>query len=201
MKSANPESATTQAANVVPITIAPKPKPVHEHQRFAVLEFPNRSGTRSWRSSGYKRDGARIRENFAEAERARCRQIELETEYLAEETETAIRATKLTQEQLQMADVAIIKLGEDWPSLVSAADYWLSHGKHSAVPESPGWTSRSLFGVAPNFDLARPDEDEPSNSDKYFRQFRAKPSRARHWPRRDRRLSRKAGCQPHNTRQ
>ena len=63
--------------------------------------------------------------------------MELESDYLAMETDTAIRATKLTQEQLQLSEMAVIKLGEDWPRLLDAADYWLKHGRHHAFPESP----------------------------------------------------------------
>ena len=136
MKADNAEPTEAQAANVIPITIAPKPRPGRQPARFAILEFTNRTGSQSWRVSGYKRDGTRIRENFAELPRAQARQLELEGEYLKQERDTALRATKLTADQLQLAEVAIIKLSDDWPRLLDAVGYWLEHGRHNTVPES-----------------------------------------------------------------
>ncbi len=53
-------------------------------QRFKILKFVNlRSGTISWRVSGIKRNGERIRENFADAQEAQYRYTEVEGDYHA----------------------------------------------------------------------------------------------------------------------
>src|SRR5262245_14558489 len=79
-----------------------RPQP---RQRFRLVEFPNRGGTTSWRVTGIKRDGTRIRENFSDAAAARCRQTDLEAEYLARTPDdTGIRATQLTDTQLRIAE-------------------------------------------------------------------------------------------------
>lgn len=106
--------------------------------RFQIQEFVNpRTGTKSWRVHGIKRDGERVRKNFLSLEAARSEQINLETEYLQGRTETAIRATKLSAEQLQLAEVAFLKLGDDWPKLLDAVEHWNRQGKQMSVSESP----------------------------------------------------------------
>ena len=105
-------------------------------QRFRVLEFVNRSGTKSWRVTGTKRDGARVRENFSEPKAAQVRHLELETEFMLREARVEIRATKLTDSQLRFAEIAFLKLDAD-ADLLPAVDHWLRHGKAHAVTESP----------------------------------------------------------------
>ncbi len=105
--------------------------------RFQLKTFSNRGGSDSWRVTGSKRDGTRVRENFPSEQDARCRRIELEAEYHAGHSETAMRATKLSHEQVQLAEVACIKLGEDWPRLLDAVDRWLKDGKQASGKESP----------------------------------------------------------------
>jgi len=122
--------------NVVPLPQRKRSAPIVSG-RFKVIAFTNNSGTESWRVSGYKRDGERVRENFANEPAARCRHIELETEYLRGHAETTIRATKLTAEQVQLAEVAFIKLGDDWQHILDAVTHWQQHGKQMAVKESP----------------------------------------------------------------
>jgi integrase len=122
--------------NVVPLTVVPKPKPTRQKARFAILEFTNRSGTQSWRVSGYRRDGSRVRDNFASLEAAQCRQMDLEAEYLQRQTELMVRATRLTDDQLRLCETALAKLDSD-DELLSAVDYWRKHGRANAVPESP----------------------------------------------------------------
>lgn len=138
METTSQPQAGQGAENIIPLLQRqPKALPKISTHRFKIQEFQNRSGTQSWRVSGIKRDGLRIRENFAEVEPAQCRQIELETEYLRGHAETNIRATKLSAEQVQLAEVAFIKLGDDWQRLLDAVDHWNQHGKHMAVAESP----------------------------------------------------------------
>ena len=132
-----PTTATEATpGNVVALTIAPRPKPNHHRQRFTVQDFTNATGTKSYRVAGYKRDGTRIRENFADLKAAQCRQVELETESLARETDTAIRATKLTEVQVRLAETAFLRLDAD-QELLLAVDGWLKGGKQRAVAESP----------------------------------------------------------------
>src|SRR5205823_5415634 len=38
---------------------------------------------------------------------------------------------------LRLAEVAFLKLGDDWKRLLDAVDHWNHHGKQMAVPESP----------------------------------------------------------------
>lgn len=133
-----PKKATEATAeNVLTLTIAPKPKPTFHRQRFKIQDFTNKAtGSKSYRVTGYKLDGSRIRENYAELKAAQCRQVELETEHLARQTETAIRATKLTETQLRLAEACFMRLDAD-EELSLAVDYWRTHGKQHAVAESP----------------------------------------------------------------
>src|SRR5260221_405054 len=105
--------------------------------RFRVLPYTNsRTGSQSWHVTGTKRDGTRIRENFAKVEDAQCRQIELEGEFLARQTDTTLRATRLTDTQIHLAELAFSKLSDD-VDLPRAVDNWLEHGKQHNVAESP----------------------------------------------------------------
>ena len=107
-------------------------------QRFKVVPFTNpRTGSISWRVTGRKRDGTRVRENFRDEHSAKCRHVELEAEYLKRETETTIRSTKLTDVQLRLAELAFARLDDD-ADLPRAVDYWLQHGRQNAIAgESP----------------------------------------------------------------
>ena len=128
-----------KAENVVSLVIAPKPKtkPAQRKQRFKVTEFRNPSGVLAFRVSGCDRDGKQIRENFKDEAGARCRQIELEYEYLKTPTETVIRATKLTEDQLRLAERATRIMQEDWPRLLEAVEQWKRSGAKSLPIESP----------------------------------------------------------------
>jgi integrase len=129
----------TTGENVIPLAIAPRPAPRPVETRFKIKPFVNpRTHTPSWRVEGIKRDGARIRENCADEAKARCRQIELETEYLKGHVETAVRATKLSERQIALAESSFIRLGDGADEeLPLAVDYWLRLGRQNAVAESP----------------------------------------------------------------
>ena len=102
--------------------------------RFKVLPFQNRAGSRSWRVTGTKRDGTRIRENFADVETAQMRQIELEAEFHAKPVEpVGLRATKLSHDQIRLAEVVFGRLDRD-EDILAAVDNWLCVGRH----EKPG---------------------------------------------------------------
>jgi len=77
-------------------------------ERFRVTEFRNASGTRSWRISGTKIDGERVRENFGEREDAFGRRAELETESAEGERKEMLRKTTLSAEQLSDAEAAFL---------------------------------------------------------------------------------------------
>ena len=127
------------AENIIPLVVHPKParsKAIAE--RFKIQPFTNpRTGTESWRVTGMKRDGSRVRENFAEQASAQARQIELKTEFLTGHRETEIKATKLTDEQVRLSEAAMLQLGEDWQRIIDAVTYWQQHGKQRAAIESP----------------------------------------------------------------
>jgi integrase len=106
-------------------------------ERFKLLPFDNRGGSVSWRVTGTMRDGTRIRENFTTERDANLRKLELETEFHAGHSDTTMRATKLSHEQVQLAEIACIRLGDDWPLLLDAVDRWIREGKQPSVKESP----------------------------------------------------------------
>jgi integrase len=132
---ASPIVQTMDADNIVKLPT--RQRAVKADSRFKVIEFENKSGTTSFRVDGYKRDGKRVRENFATLAAANCRQIELETEYLKGHAETGIQATKLTPEQLRLSEAAMIQLGDDWARLLDAVSHWKQHGKKQSAIESP----------------------------------------------------------------
>ena len=115
----------------------PNRKSAHR-QRFKIIPFVNPSGARSWRVTGVRRDGVQVRENFRDLRAAQCKQVELETEWLGQQTDTSLRATKLTETQLRVAEVAFVKLGHDSDhDLVLAVEHWLRQGKQGSSAESP----------------------------------------------------------------
>lgn len=133
----NSASVRLDAENIIALPKAGKSKQRTAQARFTVKEFTNPSGEIAWRVDGYKRDGKRIRENFADLKSAQCRQVELETEYLQGKVETVIQATKLTTEQVRVAEVAILKLGDDWQRLVDCVDYWNRTGAKNIKTDAP----------------------------------------------------------------
>ncbi len=140
MKLTTQSSAVAIEPNVVPLAFAPRgrSKPREQGFRFKVKEYQNDSGTLSYRVDGYKRDGTRVRENYADKVSATSRRLELETEWLQGEAQTEVQATKLTREQISLAEAAFIRLGPDKErELPNAIEYWLSSGRQSAVAESP----------------------------------------------------------------
>ena len=105
--------------------------------RFNILKFENpRTGTCSWRVSGIKRNGERIRQNFADSAEAQLRYTELEGEYHAASGVAALRATRLSDEEVGIAEAAFKRL-ERPEDLITAVDHWLRTGRPAAVAESP----------------------------------------------------------------
>ena len=105
--------------------------------RFKLLPFINpRTGTPSWRVTGTRRNGERIRENFTDSEEAQFRQTALEGEFHAANGVAALRATRLTDEQVGIAEAALKRLEKD-EDLLTAVDHWLRTGKPKTIKESP----------------------------------------------------------------
>jgi len=104
---------------------------------FKIKSFVNpRTGSPSWRVDGFTRDRTRIRENFADLKAAECRRVELTTQWLQKETETAVRATKLTDYQLKLAEKVFMRLDEA-DHLEVAVNFWMRHGRPIAEKEAP----------------------------------------------------------------
>jgi len=67
---------------------------------------------------------------------AQFRQTELEGEFHAANGVAALRATRLTDEQVGIAEAAFKRLERD-EDLITAVDHWLRTGKPASVKESP----------------------------------------------------------------
>jgi len=105
--------------------------------RFKLVEFTNpRTGSKSWRVSGIKRDGTRIRENFSDPKESQGRQIELEAEYFNRENESALRSTSLSEEQIGIAETCF-RLVEEDNQLLTAVRWWQSDGRRKSPTDSP----------------------------------------------------------------
>src|SRR6516162_11271614 len=105
--------------------------------RFRILPYENpRTCTTSWRVTGTRRNGERIRENFADVAEAQFRQTELEAEFHAANGVAALRATRLTDDQVGIAEAAFKRLERD-EDLLTAVDHWLRTGKPASIKESP----------------------------------------------------------------
>jgi len=85
-------NAVESPENIVSLAIQPKAKPARRKQRFRVIEFRNHTGSQSWRVDGYKLDGSRVRENYADSKTAQCRQLELEAEALKQPVDRPMSA-------------------------------------------------------------------------------------------------------------
>src|SRR5687768_15361063 len=92
--------------------------------QFKVVEYANElGGSTSWRVTGTKPDGTRVRENYADQAAALGRKQELETEALNGETAgPKARVTRLTPEQLADAETAGGILAGKW-TLTFAAQW------------------------------------------------------------------------------
>lgn len=117
--------------------------------RFKILPFINKlTGSQSWRVTGTKRGGERIRENFAREQDARNKQVELEAEFLQGQTETMLRSTKLSEPQVRVAE-AIFALLPDPEQVRDRFMRFLSNG----LATSPAMAT----GAAPLIDDAFKD--------------------------------------------
>lgn len=89
-----------------------------------VIRYLNPGGSESWRVSGMH-NGAQIRENFKTEGEALARRDELMVEHSNLETSVRRRPTRLTEEQLQEAEVAYGELGNR--SMLLAVRFFLEN--------------------------------------------------------------------------
>jgi len=115
------------------IAAADSPVAQPRRQRFRILDFANASGSRAYRVQGMTRSGEYVRRNFSDLKAAQCYQVELEAEFHKRATEdSTIRATKLTDAQLRIAESAFLRLEQD-EDLLFAVNYWFQHGRNRAI--------------------------------------------------------------------
>jgi hypothetical protein len=103
---------------------------------FSIAEYLNDSGSLSYRVTGTKVDGERVRRNFSGNHAlalARAEKSALETEAL--NNGEKLRSTWLSAEQLQIAEAAFGKVKEP-AELLRAAEYWNEHGRALAVTDA-----------------------------------------------------------------
>jgi hypothetical protein len=130
------ESAGHKIIPLVP-SKGPKKQADQSRHRFKILDFNNRGGSKSWRVTGNRRDGSRVRENSSEQGAAEVRRTQLEAEFFMRAHEdTALRPTRLNDLQLRIAEICFIRLDDD-QDVLTAVNYWLGHGWKQAVVESP----------------------------------------------------------------
>ena len=80
-------------------------------ERFRITEFTNNSGTKSFRVSGVKPNGKRVRQNFSSRLDAEQRRTDLETEAAGVPATVQLKRTRLTDDQLADAEAAFEAVG------------------------------------------------------------------------------------------
>jgi len=93
-------------------------------ERFHITHFVNPSGENAFRVSGYKPNGERVRENLKTQEEAVGRKAELDIEAanIVTTTATRMKATRLTDEQIKIAERIFARIGDR--SLDQIVDYF-----------------------------------------------------------------------------
>jgi integrase len=124
--------------NVIQFAATQRKKATPSREHFRVLDYDNASGSTSHRVSGYKVDGSRIRENYANEGQAKVRATELNLERLGQSAPLGIKATTLTDAELSIARTAFLRLGVgNAPDLIPAVEAYLAAGRKGSLPESP----------------------------------------------------------------
>jgi integrase len=101
---------------------------------FKVVEYTNATKTTSWRVTGTKHDGTRIRENYHVQAEALGRKQDLEIEAAnGETTGPKARATRLTVDQLSDAEAAI-QIADGKISLAGAVQWWKDNYREPVKP-------------------------------------------------------------------
>lgn len=146
MKATAP-ATSPPAENIVPLSIVPAPpkpkrlKPPPSatpgKDRFRVIDFINRSGSKSWRVTGSTPQGKQVRKNFNDEERAKAERLKLEAEHLARPVPIQLsQRTHLSAEQIKIAESAFAQL-DDPQDMLAAIHHWRHTGKPKAAIEAP----------------------------------------------------------------
>src|SRR5687768_12329120 len=98
-----------------------------DRDRYRIVPFVNPSGTVVHRVTGRKLDGTHIRENFRVFAKAIARKQQLELETLNIEKSVLLKATRLSDYQLEEAENAFGKLRDTGHSLEFAITWFLDH--------------------------------------------------------------------------
>jgi integrase len=101
---------------------------------FHIVEFSNAAGTTSYRVTGWKFDGTRVRQNFKTHPEAlaKLQQLEIEAANLTEAARPVI--TRLTPEQAAEAEVAYAQLGGK--PMLTAIRYFLDNYRNPLKPKT-----------------------------------------------------------------
>jgi integrase len=86
-----------------------RPKKIHH---FKIQTFQNATGSTSWRVTGTKADGSRVRKNFSERTDALQEMADHEADFEGTATAPKVQRTRLTTEQISEAEAAIRHSGD-----------------------------------------------------------------------------------------
>src|SRR5579862_1470780 len=107
--------------------------------KFRITDFENPSKATVHKVSGTKMDGTRVRENFKTHDEALARKQQLEVEATNDETAGRMVFTKLTPQQVNLAEAAFERLDED-AEMAGAVEWWITEGRSKALAVSPPLT-------------------------------------------------------------
>jgi integrase len=94
-----------------------RPKKIHH---FKITPFKNAAGTKSWRVTGTKPNGERVRKNFADKSEAIQSMADLEAEITGRVEESKTKRTRLSTEELAAAEAAVLAAdGRDISEIVT----------------------------------------------------------------------------------
>ena len=100
---------------------------MNQKNSFVISQFTNPSGDVVFRVSGWL-DGKRVRKNFPTRAEAESERQALEVQRVQCETGVRVAATRLNDDQIQEAEIAFRRLGENPPrSLLFYLDYALAN--------------------------------------------------------------------------
>ena len=80
--------------------------------RFKLTPFTNTAGTISWRATGTKNDGSRVRQNFLDKAEALQTVADLELEAAGHSESRRALRTSLSSEELSEAEAAVQQIGD-----------------------------------------------------------------------------------------
>lgn len=105
---------------------------------FKIAEFKNPSENIVYCVTGKRMSGERVRENYKTHDEAWARKQTLEIEAANIQTASRTVMTKLTPEQVNLAEAAFSRLGEGKDTeMPLAIEHWIAKGRKEAFTESP----------------------------------------------------------------